>query len=243
MCEYGQIDVDIQSRPICASVSAKDVLPLVIVPTPDKQSLERLVCPQYQSMLIPNNQVAARRIAKHLYLLGDNGTEDSLIDYIMGLCDVDLTMVMTGYLRYGPGVQLPQFRKARMRSALANIESNLKMDGRLLSDKLTIAEFAIFEIQLWLSAVFGQSLFRECPKIMETVNLIRNDSRLKACMEGGIVKEVEQNIKGEVEAMMQLVRVRFPVEKKAKLEEDVGSKRNSILLNAFYAHLTPQSAS
>ena len=77
---------------------------------------------------------------------------------------------------------LPGYRKSRMQNALANIESNLKMDGRLFEDKLTIAEFAIFEIQFWLSLVFGRSVFRDYPKIMETVNLIKSETsgRMKA---------------------------------------------------------------
>jgi len=216
-------------------VKNEEQLPYVVLKVHAKEQSEKLLSPVYASMLMPSNQVAARRIAKHLYMLGNGGTETSLVDYVFGLCSVDLNMVMCGYMYSAPS-PLPAYRKARMQNALANIESNLRMDGRLFEHKLTIAEFAIFETQFWLTQVFGRGIFRDYPKIMETVNLIRNETKLQDFMRVEM-EQLEANVKSEIDDMVKYLHLKYPERKQVKVEDDVASKRNSVLLNAFYAHM------
>ena len=143
---------------------------------------------------------------------------------------------MKGYLISDPN-QLPSFRKTRLHVALANIESNLRLDGRLFDKKLTLAELAIFETHFWLAALFGEQLFRKFPKILQTVELVRKQPQLDGFMKG-FMAELEKNLHSEVQKLTELARLAFPGEKKmGKSLEDIANRRHSVL-TAYYSHLS-----
>ena len=202
LCEYGDITVETLVKQCDYKTDHQRVLPIV-----KTCSNELLYGPRYASVILPTNHTATRRLAKELYLLADYGPERAQVDYIVGICNVDLGIILTGYLKTQPF--LPDFRKARLDAALGNIEANLRQDGRLFEDKITLAEFAIFEVFLWLSGVFPRKMLKQYKRIWSCVEVVRTLPKMSDFFDT-FMNDLENDKFAEIEDMKKIATELFP---------------------------------
>lgn len=204
LCEYGDIVVDTVVNQVNYKTDHQGILPIVktcSVP------VEILHGPRYASVILPTNHTATRRLAKELYLLADYGPERAQVDYIVGICNVDLGIILTGYLKTQPF--LPDYRKARLDAALGNIEVNLRRDGRLFEDKITLAEFAIFEVFFWLSGLFPRKMLQQYKRIWSCIELVQTHPKMRDFFET-FMRDLDNDKFAEIEDMKKIATELFP---------------------------------
>ena len=202
LCEYGDIVVETLVKQNDHITDYKSVLPVV-----KTSSNELLYGPKYASVILPTNHTASRRLAKELYLLADYGPERSQVDYIVGICNIDLGIILTGYLKSQPF--LPDYRKARLDAALGNIEVNLRRDGRLFQDKITLAEFAIFEVFFWLTGLFPRKMLQNFKRILACVQTVKTHPKMSEFF-GTFMNDLEKDKFVEIDDMKKIANELFP---------------------------------